>query len=177
MKWDEILQELSQHSIPVTETDLKLIKDAKHIFVYGGGRSGFGLKGFAMRLVHMGKLAYVVGETTTPAITAGDLLIVASSSGTTQGTLNIVTEAKKAQADVWLWSTHNDSVMAKLANQITILPGKSKNAVGEHATSQQPMGSLFEQSVWLFGDAVTLAYMQAQGVSEQQMKQRHANLE
>ncbi|AEN98802.1 hypothetical protein LSA_03500 [Fructilactobacillus sanfranciscensis TMW 1.1304] len=39
------------------------------------------------------------------------------------------------------------------------------------------MESLFEQSVWLFGDAVTLAYMQANGITEQFMKDRHANLE
>lgn len=177
MMWDEILHELDQQAVPVTDKDLSLIKHARHIFVYGGGRSGLGLKGFAMRLVQMGKSAYVVGETTTPAITADDLLIVASASGTTQGTVNIAKEAQKADAKIWLWSTNDASPLAKIANQISILPGKSKNMVNDQRDSQQPMGSLFEQSVWLFGDAITLAYMQTSKITEQSMKQRHANLE
>ena len=153
------------------------LKAAKHVFVYGGGRSGLGLKGFAMRLVQMGKTAYVVGETTTPAITADDLLIVASASGTTKGTVNVAKEAQRVGSKIWLWSTNDESPLAQIANQISILPGKSKNMVNDQRASQQPMGSLFEQSVWLFGDAVTLAYMQANGITKQFMKDRHANLE
>ncbi|USS91330.1 hypothetical protein [Fructilactobacillus carniphilus] len=79
--------------------------------------------------------------------------------------------------DVWLLTTTDQSPLADLAQQVTLLPGKSKDLVGEEQASVQPMGSLFEQSVWLFGDALTLAYMQFAGVSEPDMRKRHANLE
>ncbi|WP_429970271.1 6-phospho-3-hexuloisomerase [Fructilactobacillus sp. Tb1] len=175
--WKVILDELSQNDVPITDTELKAIKDAHSIFVYGGGRSGLALKGLAMRLVQMGKTAYVVGETTTPAIKKGDLLIIASASGETQGTLNIANEAHKVGAEIWLLSTTDDSSIAKVANKTSILPGKSKNSVGNVVASQQPMGSLFEQSVWLFGDAIAMAYMNFADVSEAAMRERHANLE
>ena len=53
----------------------------KRIIVCGTGRSGLMLKSFAMRLMQIGYISYVVGETITPAIKEGDLLIVASASG------------------------------------------------------------------------------------------------
>ena len=52
-----------------------LIQKDRRIFVAGEGRSGFSAKGFAMRLMHLGYTVYVVGETITPAIKEGDILI------------------------------------------------------------------------------------------------------
>ena len=53
------------------------IKKANRIYVAGAGRSLLMIRGFAMRLMHMGFVSYVVGETVTPAIAPGDLLIIA----------------------------------------------------------------------------------------------------
>ncbi|WP_413627959.1 6-phospho-3-hexuloisomerase [Fructilactobacillus vespulae] len=175
--WKIILNELLQNDVSIPTDKLENLKNANNIFVYGGGRSGLALKGFAMRLAQMGKSAYVVGETTTPAIKENDLLIAASASGETQGTLNMVKTARQTGAKVWLLSTSKQSTIANIADQITILPGKSKDSVGNEVASKQPMGSLFEQSVWLFGDAVTMDYMKFAGVSESFMRDQHANLE
>ena len=83
-----ILQELKQtaESIPADAIRRCADKIAAHerIFVYGAGRSGLMLKALAMRLMQLGKTVYVVGETITPSIQKGDLLIVASASGTKQ---------------------------------------------------------------------------------------------
>ncbi|USS89886.1 6-phospho-3-hexuloisomerase [Fructilactobacillus cliffordii] len=175
--WQTILAELGRQDVTITNAELEQLQRAPRIFVYGGGRSGLALRGLAMRLMQLGKTAYVVGETTTPAIQTGDLLLVASASGTTTGTVNIAKAARQADADVWLLTTTDESPLADLAQQVTLLPGKSKDLVGEEQASVQPMGSLFEQSVWLFGDALTLDYMQFAGVSEADMRKRHANLE
>ncbi|MDD4570327.1 MAG: SIS domain-containing protein, partial [Tepidanaerobacteraceae bacterium] len=59
------------------------IINANKIFVAGQGRSGFAVKSFAMRLMHIGYDVYVVGETVTPNIEKGDLLIIGSGSGET----------------------------------------------------------------------------------------------
>ena len=52
-----------------------MIRKDRRIFVAGEGRSGFSAKGFAMRLMHLGYTVYVVGETITPALREGDLLV------------------------------------------------------------------------------------------------------
>ena len=58
---------------------------ARTVFVAGSGRSGLAMRSFAMRLIHLGLSAHVVGETTTPRITDRDLLLIGSGSGSTPG--------------------------------------------------------------------------------------------
>ena len=67
------------------------LNGAKRIFIAGIGRSGLIGKTFAMRLVHMGFLVYIVGDATTPAIQANDLLVIVTGSGTTK-TLQLYAE-------------------------------------------------------------------------------------
>ena len=47
---------------------------AENIFVTGLGRTGLMARGFAMRLMHLGRRVYHVGDVITPAISKGDLL-------------------------------------------------------------------------------------------------------
>lgn len=85
---EEIINELqrSVSRIPVQEAEelAEQVLCAKRIFLAGAGRSGLMGRAFAMRLMHAGKDAYVVGETVTPGIAEGDLLILGSGSGETQ---------------------------------------------------------------------------------------------
>ncbi|MDB5154595.1 MAG: hypothetical protein JWR54_3346, partial [Mucilaginibacter sp.] len=57
---------------------IESIGQAKSIFLIASGRSGFSMRSAAMRLMHLGLKAYFVGDTTTPAIQPGDLLLAAS---------------------------------------------------------------------------------------------------
>ena len=57
------------------------IVDAKCVFMHGLGRSGLVARMFGMRLVQLSQFATIVGDTTTPAIRADDLLVVCSRSG------------------------------------------------------------------------------------------------
>lgn len=50
------------------------VTQAPRVFVADKVRSGFIANSFAMRLNPLGKLSYVVGETTTPSISSNDLL-------------------------------------------------------------------------------------------------------
>jgi len=56
--------------IKKTEVDalVEAILEAETVFIAGAGRSLLMLSAFAMRLVHLGLRAFVVGETSTPAI-------------------------------------------------------------------------------------------------------------
>ena len=51
------------------------------IFLAGSGRSGFVAKFFAMRLVHLGYIVYVFGESLVPQVRDGDIIIFISKSG------------------------------------------------------------------------------------------------
>src|SRR5712675_765619 len=54
---------------------------AKRIVVFGLGREGLQMRGFAMRLFDMGRDVAVWGDMTTPALAAGDLFIASAGPG------------------------------------------------------------------------------------------------
>ena len=62
----ELERTLSMISPEESEQLAERIVAAKKILVAGAGRSGLAVKAFAMRLMHMGFDAHVVGETVTP---------------------------------------------------------------------------------------------------------------
>jgi 6-phospho-3-hexuloisomerase len=68
--------------MPVNALDglMEEIVRAKRIVVFGLGREGLQMRGFAMRLSHMGR-DVVWGDTTTPALGAGDLFIASAGPG------------------------------------------------------------------------------------------------
>ncbi|TDQ37388.1 6-phospho-3-hexuloisomerase [Aureibacillus halotolerans] len=178
----EILQELNQAADQIAEEQAEqlvgAILDAEKIFVAGAGRSGFMAKSFAMRMMHMGLDAYVPGETVTPGYTEKDLIIIGSGSGETK---SLVTTAEKAQsiggklAIVTLVPT---STLGKLADYTVQLPGATKDRSEDGGFQTiQPMGSLFEQMLLVFYDALILKIMEAKGLDTQRMYGKHANLE
>ncbi len=63
------------------------ITAARAVFFDARGRSGLVARALAMRWMHLGLRVHVAGETTTPAIGAGDLLVCLSASGRTAGPL------------------------------------------------------------------------------------------
>jgi 6-phospho-3-hexuloisomerase len=156
-----------------------LIEAASRIFVAGAGRSGLCMKAFGMRLMHLGKTVYVVGETTTPAIAATDLLIVGSGSGRTSSLLMAAGEARRQRSKILLFTTDEASPLAGLADRRVVIPAPTYWLAdeGRLQTSRQPLGSLFEQSLWLVCDSLVLGLMPRTGVEAAQMAERHTNLE
>ena len=63
------------------------------------------MRALGMRLMHLGKTVYVVGETTTPSIAAEDLLILGSGSGRTTGLLAMAEKARSRGAQIMLFTT------------------------------------------------------------------------
>jgi len=169
-----ILQELQQASAAIPEEAVlrcaKKINAHERVFVCGAGRSGLMLKALAMRLMQMGKTVYVVGETITPSIQKGDLLIAASASGTTHSVCHFAQEAQKMQADVLVITAEKEALLSKISAPDVIIPAPTKHNL---AASGQLMGSLFEQMVLLFSDAVAMALTEDRDI----LSRNHANLE
>ncbi len=76
------------------------VQRANRIFVSGQGRSGLVGRAYAHRLMHIALVAHVVGETTTPAVGVGDLLVAISGSGSTTTTVHHAAVAQAAGATV-----------------------------------------------------------------------------
>lgn len=177
----KIIDELSKSAdlISDTETDqlAKQILKSKKIFVSGAGRSGFMGKSFVMRMMHMGLDAYVVGETITPNFEEDDLFIIGTGSGETKTLVPIAQKAKSLGGTVAAVTLSPESTIAKLADIIVKLPGAPKDQKEGGYKTIQPMGSLFEQIMLLFYDAIILSVMEKKALDSNKMYGRHANLE
>lgn len=152
------------------------IKAANRIFVMAAGRSGLALKMAAMRFMHLGYSVYVVGETVTPAIMEGDLLLVASGSGTTSTVLSAVEKAAKQKARVVAITANADSTLAKLADNIVLIKAATKTDFGV-SVSEQYAGSLFEQFTLFILESVFMSLWQESGLTKEDLWPKHANLE
>ncbi|OUS76361.1 6-phospho 3-hexuloisomerase [Paenibacillus sp. MY03] len=150
---------------------------SRRVFLAGAGRSGLMAKAFAMRLMHLGFDAYVVGETITPGISEGDVLIIGSGSGETRTLVAMAEKAKRLRASVAALTLAPDSPIGRLADLIVKLPGVSKEKSGDDRVTSQPMGSLFEQTLLIQFDAVILRLMEKLAQGTGAMFRQHANLE
>ena len=177
----EVVQELSRTVDLISDEEaeklVNKILESKKIFVAGAGRSGFMGKSFVMRMMHMGIDAYVVGETVTANLEKGDVLIIGSGSGETKTLVSIAEKAKSLGGTVAAVTISPDSTIGKLADIIIKLPGSPKDQSESEYKTIQPMGSLFEQTMLLFYDALILRFMEKKGLDSTKMYGKHANLE
>jgi 6-phospho-3-hexuloisomerase len=177
----EILNEL-QRSVKLisgegSDSLVDAIVGSRHIFLAGAGRSGLMAKAFAMRLMHLGLSVHVVGETVTPGLSKEDLLIVCSGSGETKSLVSMAEKAKGLEASVAVITIYPNSTIGQLSSIAIALPGAPKDKSASDYTTIQPMGSLFEQTLLLFLDAVILSLMEKRGLDSSTMYGSHANLE
>ncbi|AJI25749.1 6-phospho-3-hexuloisomerase (plasmid) [Priestia megaterium] len=177
----EILKELNHSADLIADEEAeKLVNgilESKKVFVAGAGRSGFMAKSFAMRMMHMGIDSYVIGETVTPNFEKEDILIIGSGSGETKSLVSMAEKAKSIGGKIATVTIFPDSTIGQLADVTIKLPGSPKDqSKGDYKTIQ-PMGSLFEQTLLLFYDAVILRFMEKKGLDTNKMYGKHANLE
>lgn len=146
------------------------IRGAKRIFIAGLGRSGLMARAFAMRLTHLGLDVHVVGETTTPEISADDLLICCSRRGESGSQHHFIDLAHGAGARAAVFTASPDSTVALLSDVVVALPKPG-------AAPSQPLGTLFEQMLLLVLDALVVRLMADLDVNEEAMQRKHTSLE
>ena len=152
------------------------LRAAPRVFVAGEGRSGLVMRMLAVRLMHLGKQAFVIGETITPGIGAGNVLIACSGSGTTAVTCLLAESAAKIGARVIALTAQTDSRLAACAGLVVAIPAPHKGNARE-AGSRQYGASLFEQAALIVCDAIVYEMQHAIGASHDELWRRHANLE
>ena len=179
MGTETIIKELENASSVISEKQyekmIEKILTHERIFVYGTGRSGLMLKAFAMRLMQIGLTSYVVGETTTPSVRKGDLLVVASASGETESVCMTAENALKQGVELAVISSAPESTLGKIQKPDIVVEAGTKFATSK--ASIQPLGSLFEQMLLVILDTIILKMAQKNEGSNEDMAKRHASLE
>ncbi len=159
------------------ERAYELLLHAPRVFAFATGRSGFVLRTFVMRLNHLGKPAYFVGEASTPPVGRGDLFLVASGSGTTSTTLGAAMQAAKHGAEILAIVGSRVSPLGQLAAAVVELPAPHKRGVTMESNSKQTAGSLFEQACFILLETVIMRRFIEQGHDRDAALARHANVE
>ncbi|GGG03932.1 6-phospho-3-hexuloisomerase [Paenibacillus abyssi] len=179
-EFDHILSEIQSVLQKVQpEAALKLIsmlQSGRTVFLVGEGRSGFMAKSFAMRLHHLGVSVFVVGETITPSIKEGDVLIAVSGSGTSAAVLSAAKKSIEAKAEVWAVTANAESPLAQTANEILHVEAATRYRKEHESKSVQPLGSLFDQCCHIVFDAICLRYASELQVAHSEAFNRHTNL-
>jgi len=170
------------------EKFIRQLLDAKRVYVVGAGRSGLVAKAFAMRLMHLGLHAYVVGETITPALNKGDVMVIFSGSGRTKTVADLAETARDIGGKICLITANADSRIGKIADCIVIIEHhrdaveddaaefEIRQMMGDHK-SFAPLGTLFETASMVFADAVISRMMEITQTDENALKNRHTNIE
>lgn len=167
-----VLKDLSRILEAVPEADtrrfVEAIRDTNRVFMYGLGRSGLVARMFGMRLVHLGRDATVVGDTTTPAIRKGDLFVPCSRTGRSPILHHMIRLAHREGAKVAAVVGTPEALKADLIVRLPLEAAKTETA--------QPMGSLFEQALLLYLDHVVLLLMRELKKTVEDMERIHSNL-
>ena len=164
-----------------------IIIGSKNIFVTGAGRSGLAAKAFAMRLMHLGLSAYVVGETISPAIYADDCIVAISGSGETNTIVSAAKISKTRGAKVLALTSYPESTLGQLSDCYILVKGRTKKEVDDenymkrqihgNYTSLTPLGTAFELTTLVFLDAIVSELMEKMEQTESDLKARHTVLE
>lgn len=177
-----VINEL-QNALERIDEDLvdKLIEDilsADKVFVVGVGRVMLSLQAFAKRLSHLGIDVHCVGEITEPAITEKDLLIVGSGSGNSLLPVGIAKKAKQFNCKIVHIGSNPHGELEKITDYIVRIPVRTKLYLDDEVDSKQPMTSLFEQSLFLLGDIISMMIIEKNNIIDiKELWRYHANLE
>ncbi len=184
---DKVIEKLRDNEVrAMIDTLVDAYRNGRKVLVMGAGRSGLVGRAFAMRLMHLGFNVYVLGETITPSIGETDVVVAISGSGRTQLIVTAAEAAKKVKAKIVAITSYIDSPLAKLADIVVEIPGRTKLAPDIDYFARQilgiheplaPLGTLFEDTAMVFLDGVTVELMHRLGKSEKDLRAKHANIE
>ncbi|TFG67923.1 MAG: SIS domain-containing protein, partial [Methanomassiliicoccus sp.] len=146
------------------------IMESRRIFIYGVGRSGLIAKAFAIRLVQMGLEVYFVGETITPIVEEGNLVIIVSHTGETMSAIQTANIVRRVGARVITITANAHSKLASASNLVMLIhPPKD-----DDRKTLAPLGTLFENATLIYLDSMVARLMEKLGQSEGSLRKRHA---
>jgi 6-phospho-3-hexuloisomerase len=172
---DDLVRVLKRVRTADRRAFVKAILGSERVFVTGLGRTGLMARGFAMRLMHLGRRVFHVGDVITPSIAAGDLLIICSRTGRSAVLRHYISIARHAKAQVAVVTADAQSGVAKAADVLVWIDDRPGARRGKGAPL--PLGSLFEQALLIVLDHAVLDLMEALHLTEADMRRVHTKFE
>ena len=174
---DELSKTLKSIKTENTEKLIDEILKADKVFLIGVGRVMLSLQAIAKRWAHLGIETHLVGEITEPAITPDDVLIVGSGSGNSLFPVAIAGKAKQVGAKVIHIGSNPNGRIGDICDFMVRIPVRTKEYLEDELDSIQPMTTLFEQSLLVFGDIVAKMIIDMKDLDLKGLWRYHANLE
>ena len=178
------------NNIPNDQTQnlINQIIKTNRIFLVAIGRVNLALQCFGKRLAHLGFKVELVGSLTEKPATKKDLLIVASGSGESLIPLHISRKAKSVGCKILHITSSKKSSIRKIADHVVELKAptkivtkfKTKESLSDAASktkSIQPMSTLFDQVLHIYGDIVSVQIIEKLRLNKINLWKNHANLE
>jgi 6-phospho-3-hexuloisomerase len=156
---------------------VQTIARARHVCVFGGGREGLQIRGFAMRLFHLGRSVSVVGDMTTPALGPDDLFLVTVGPGEISTAVALVGVAKAAGAKVLVITAQPNGRVPLMADEVLLLPAQTMADDQGPSVSILPMGSLYEGALFVLFEIMILKLKETLAVTAEAMRANHTNME
>jgi 6-phospho-3-hexuloisomerase len=152
------------------------IANARRISMYGLGREGLALRGFGMRLMHLGLDAHIAGDVTAQPIGPGDLLIVTSGPGDLTLTAAMIALGRRSGAQVAVVTAQPANPDPQAADFVLTIPAQTM-ADDQAARSVFLMGSAFEIAMGILFDLAVMRLVDLTAQTPTQIRHRHTNLE
>ncbi|MDW4500032.1 SIS domain-containing protein [Sulfitobacter sp. D35] len=152
------------------------IAQARRVMLYGCGREGLMMRGFAMRLYHLGLDVSVQGDMAAPPLGPGDLLVASAGPGELGTVTSLMRTARNAGADVMLLTAVPDTPAAKHGSRVLNIPAQTM-ATDARGASRLPMGSVYEGALFILFETMVAQLADRLGANADTMRSRHTNME
>ena len=146
-------------------TDLFDRSDSKKFIGFAAGRMGFSLKGFMMRLNHLGYESYMIGDTNFPRIDSSSIVFISSSSGETESNILYAKQAVQCGAKTVLFTSNENSTLASICEVIILYPTIDSN---------QLMKTVYEQFTFLLFDYICSQIVEKQNLDLNLIENNHS---
>ena len=85
--------------------------------------------------------------------------------------------AKKNGAKLALITPSSEGFLLSIADMVVNVPAAAYKAVGDFVPSEQLMGNLFEQTLFIFYDILVMMLREEMNIKPEEMVARHRNVE
>ena len=85
--------------------------------------------------------------------------------------------AKKNGAKLALITPSSEGFLLSIADMVVNVPAAAYKAVGDFVPSEQLMGNLFEQTLFIFYDILVMMLREKMDIKPEEMVARHRNVE
>ncbi len=144
---------------------------ARRVFLYGIGRTGLAVQGFAMRLAQCGIDAHFVGQLSAPPAGPGDLYLSAVALGSLPTADAIAAAARRSGARLATITARPERVP-----DVDLVVRLSAQTMADPPASVLPLGSPFELALHLLFEHLCLVLMKRRGLDAAALGARHANI-